>query len=65
MQSATPPAQTQASTCTSRSGGGVRSEFSVYVGNLDPDTSLQDAEELIYELFLQVRTYQSYCTVVV
>ena len=30
-------------------------EFSVYVGNLDPDTSLQDMEELIYELFLQVR----------
>ena len=29
-------------------------EFSVYVGNLDPDTSLYDMEELIYELFLQV-----------
>ena len=30
-------------------------EYSIYVGNLDPDTSLSDMEELIYELFLQVR----------
>ena len=52
--SATPPPQTQTPMST-RSGGGVHPEFSVYVGNLDPDTSLQDMEELIYELFLQVR----------
>ena len=33
----------------------VDAEFSVYVGNLDPDASVEDMEELIYELFLQVR----------
>ena len=39
---------------TSCKGSWVDPEFSVYVGNLDPDTSLYDMEELIYELFLQV-----------
>ena len=29
-------------------------EFSVYVGNLDPETAVADMEELLYELFLQV-----------
>ena len=32
----------------------VDGEYSVYVGNLDPATSLSDMEDLIYELFLQV-----------
>lgn len=31
-------------------------EFSVYVGNLDCRIPLADLEELLYELFLQVRT---------
>ena len=34
-------------------------EFSVYVGNLDPETAVADMEELLYELFLQVRISQS------
>ena len=29
-------------------------DFTIFVGNLDPDTSLSDMEEFIYELFLQV-----------
>lgn len=41
-----------------RPAGGVDAEFSIYVGNLDPDTSLSDVEELIYELFLQVSSRQ-------
>ena len=36
------------------SKSGVSAEFSVYVGNLDAETSLSDLEELVYELFLQV-----------
>lgn len=38
----------------SSSRGGVVGEHSVFVGNLDPETSLADMEELLYELFLQV-----------
>jgi len=34
---------------------GVVGEFSVFVGNLDPETALAEMEELLYELFLQVR----------
>ena len=34
----------------------VDGEYSVYVGNLDPATSLSDMEDLIYELFLQVKS---------
>lgn len=59
MQSATSPVQQQPAQA-STSGvirptrGWLDSKFSVYVGNLDLDTSHQDTEELIYELFLQV-----------
>lgn len=52
-QSATPPAQTQASGCSSRQDY-CKKEYSIYVGNLDLGTSLHDTEELVYELFLQV-----------
>ena len=55
MQSSASPALTQST--NSYNGWAVDGEFSVYVGNLDPDTSLQDAEELLYELFLQVGTH--------
>ena len=51
MQSAAPSVQ------ASSSKGGVNGDFSVYVGNLDSDTSLPDMEELLYELFLQVRQW--------
>ena len=33
----------------------VDPRFSVYVGNLPNSVSLRDMEELLYELFLQVR----------
>ena len=33
---------------------GVDPEYSVYVGNLNPSTTLSDMEDLIFELFLQV-----------
>ena len=51
-----PPA-TSSSASGSSAGGrtGVLGEFSVYVGNLDPETAVADMEELLYELFLQVR----------
>ena len=61
MQSAAPtPPPPQEAQQQSRNGGNgsckrVDAEFSVYVGNLDPDTSVEDMEELLYELFLQVR----------
>ena len=45
-------------TSSSASAGGrtgVLGEFSVFVGNLDPETALAEMEELLYELFLQVR----------
>ena len=42
----------------SSSGGGGRAgvlgDYSVFVGNLDPETTVADMEELLYELFLQV-----------
>lgn len=40
----------------SSAGGraGVLGDFSVFVGNLDPETAVADMEELLYELFLQV-----------
>ena len=67
MQSATPPVQQQQlQTSTPGRSGGIDSRgwvdanFSVYVGNLDPDTSHQDTEELIYELFLQVTWTANY-----
>ena len=41
---------------SSSAGGraGVLGDFSVFVGNLDPETAVADMEELLYELFLQV-----------
>ena len=38
----------------SGAASGVDPEYSVYVGNLNPATTLSDVEDLIYELFLQV-----------
>ena len=49
---ASPRAHAMASQPSSRAG--VSAEFSVYVGNLDTETSLSDLEELLFELFLQV-----------
>ena len=63
MESPTPPPPAaEARQPQGRNGGGnssckplwVDAELSVYVGNLDPDTSVEDMEELLYELFLQV-----------
>ena len=67
MQSQTsppPPEEVQQQAKSNNGGNGgstsscktvwVNAEFSVYVGNLDPDTSVEDMEELLYELFLQV-----------
>ena len=47
---------------SSSSGGksGTIPELSVYVGNLDSDTALAKMEELLYELFLQVRSSACY-----
>ena len=39
---------------------GVDREYSVYVGNLNPSTTLSDMEDLIYELFLQVSSQVQY-----
>ena len=38
----------------SGTASGVDPEYSVYIGNLNPATTLSDIEDLIYELFLQV-----------
>ena len=63
MESPTPPPPAaEVRQSLGRNGGGsssckavrVDAELSVYVGNLDPDTSVEDMEELLYELFLQV-----------
>ena len=43
----------------------VEAAYSVYVGNLDPDTSVHDMEELLYELFLQVSDHMLQCLVCV
>ena len=48
-----PPATSSSASAGGRTG--VLGEFSVYVGNLDPETAVADMEELLYELFLQVR----------
>ncbi|CAI8015012.1 hypothetical protein GBAR_LOCUS9355 [Geodia barretti] len=65
MESPTPPPPAaEAGQPQGRNGGGnssckplwVDAELSVYVGNLDPDTSVEDMEELLYELFLQTIT---------
>lgn len=44
----------QATLHTIMANSGIDGEYSVYVGNLDPATSLSDMEDLLYELFLQV-----------